>query len=52
MAHGSFKPRNKQLNDILVTRKYGAHDAKAGKHIKRAKANRDMQREMRRSADE
>lgn len=51
MSHGSFKPRNKYLHDVLATRKGGAHEAKAGKHTKRAKANREMQKELRRADD-
>jgi hypothetical protein len=47
----SFKPRNKYLHHVLATRKGGAHDAKAGKHVKRAKANREVQKELRRADD-
>lgn len=47
MTHGVFKPRNKHLNDILTTRKSGAHEDKAGKHVKRAKAARAFERDVR-----
>lgn len=46
MTHGVFKPRNKHLNEILVSRKSGAHEAKAGKHVKRAKMNRVFERDV------
>lgn len=47
MSHGNFKPRNKHLNDLLMSKKGGAHEAKGGKQAKRAKVNRAMEREMR-----
>ena len=47
MSHGNFKPRNKYLNDLLMSKKGGVHEAKSGKQAKRAKINRAMEREMR-----
>ena len=47
VSHGTFKPRNKYLNDLLVSKGGGAHEAKAGKRIKRARAKQQMAREMR-----
>lgn len=47
MPHGVFKPRAKHLAEVLAGRKNGPHDAKAGKHMKRAKANRVFERETR-----
>lgn len=47
VSHGKFKPRNKYLNELLMSKKGGAHEAKAGKHVKRAKMNRALERELR-----
>ena len=47
VSHGKFKPRNKYLNDLLMSKKGGVHEAKSGKQAKRAKVNRAMEREMR-----
>lgn len=47
MAHGNFKPRNKHLNDLLMSKKGGAHEAKAGRLAKRAKLNRETERALR-----
>lgn len=52
MSHGSFKPRNQHLHEVLMSRKSGTHEAKAGKHAKRAKANRQMERELRNASEE
>lgn len=41
-----FKPRNKHLNDILTSKKGGAHEAKQGKHASRAKQNQRFRREL------
>ena len=46
MSHGNFKPRNKYLNDLLVSKGGGAHEAKAGKRVKRARAKQQLTREM------
>ena len=47
MSHGTFKPRNKYLNDLLMSKGGETHDAKAGKQVKRAKAKQQLAREMR-----
>lgn len=46
--HGQFKPRNKSLNDALLSRKSGAHEDKHGKHMKRARIQQQTERELRR----
>lgn len=46
VSHGTFKPRNKYLNDLLVSKGGGAHEAKAGKRVKRARAKQQLAREM------
>lgn len=43
----AMKFRNKKLYDQLMERKCGAHEAKAGKHMKRAKQERAARREAR-----
>ena len=47
VSHGTFKPRNKYLNDLLVSKGGGAHEAKAGKRVKRARAKQQLARELR-----
>ena len=46
VSHGTFKPRNKYVNDLLMSKGGGAHEAKAGKRVKRAKAKQQLAREM------
>lgn len=46
VSHGNFKPRSKYLNDLLVSKGGGAHEAKAGKRVKRAKAKQQLVREI------
>lgn len=46
VSHGKFKPRNKHLNELLMSKKGGAHEAKAGKHAKRAKVKQQLACEM------
>ena len=47
MSHGSFQPTRKHLNDALMSKRNGPHDAKAGKHVKRMKVLRTLAREAR-----
>lgn len=47
--HKQFKPRNKHLNDILMSKRGGEHEPKEGKHTKRARnknAFRELLRDM------
>lgn len=52
MAHGSFKPTRKHLNDALRNKRNGPHEAQAGKHIKRIKVLQTMEREARREQEQ
>ncbi len=48
MSHGTFKPRNKNLNDQLHTRKSGPHEDKTGGNkSKRARVRELTERELR-----
>ena len=47
MSHGSFQPTRKHLNDALRNKRNGPHEEKAGKHIKRVKVMRTLEREAR-----
>ena len=48
MAHGSFKPTRKHLNDAMRGKHGGPHEAHMGKHVKRIKVLQTMERESRR----
>ena len=45
--HKQFKPRNKHLNDILMSKRGGEHEAKQGKHVKRARTKETFRELMR-----
>jgi hypothetical protein len=47
MSHGNFHAGRKALNQALRNAGAGTHEAKAGKHIKRAKQARQVEREIR-----
>ena len=42
----TIKPRNIKLFALLASKRGEAHEAKAGKHVKRAKAKRDFRRDL------
>lgn len=47
MSHGTLKPRNKYLNDLLMSKGGGPHDAKVGKRVKRARAKQQLMHDIR-----
>ena len=47
MAHGTQKPRNKYLNELLASKRNGVHEDKVGKHTQRAKTSQAVRRALR-----
>lgn len=47
MAHGTYKPRAKHLNDVLRSKKGGAHESHSGRAVKRARVNAANSAEVR-----
>ena len=39
-----FKPRNKELNDLLLSKRGGRHEEKEGKFVKRSKVKKELRK--------
>jgi hypothetical protein len=40
----TFKPRNKELNDLLLSKRGGRHEEKEGKFVKRSKVKTEFRK--------